>query len=419
MPAMFQPFELFVGLRYTRAKRRNHFISFISMISMLGIALGVMALITVISVMNGFERELRGRILGMTSHASIAGYQAPLADWQKVAEEASTVSPKIIGSAPFIRGEGMLRNRERLSGTMLRGILPAREATVSTVGEHMQVGSLNDLEAGAYRLIMGMEMARSLGLSPGDKVDLMIPQASVTPAGILPRFRRFTLAGIFEVGMYEYDRGLVLIHLDDAATLYRMGSDVSGVRLQLTDLFEAPRVTRELMAGLDESYYVSDWTRQHANFFRAIRTEKTVMFIILSLIVAVAAFNIVSTLVMMVTDKQSDIAIMRTFGASPRSILGIFMVQGALIGVIGTLIGVAGGVLLAVNVESIVPLIEGLVGQDLLSAEVYYINELKAEVHLEDVLSIGFMSLFLSFVSTLYPAWRAGRVQPVEALRYE
>jgi lipoprotein-releasing system permease protein len=302
---------------------------------------------------------------------------------------------------------------------MLRGILPAHEASVSTVGEHMQAGQLSDLEAGAYRLIMGMEMARSLGLSPGDKVDLMIPQASVTPAGILPRFRRFTLSGIFEVGMYEYDRGLVLIHLDDAATLYRMGSDVSGVRLQLTDLFEAPRVTRALMAGMDESYYVSDWTRQHANFFRAIRTEKTVMFIILSLIVAVAAFNIVSTLVMVVTDKQSDIAIMRTFGASPRSILGIFMVQGALIGVIGTALGVAGGVLLAVNVEAIVPLIEGLVGQDLLSAEVYYINELKAEVHLNDVISIGFMSLFLSFISTLYPAWRAGRVQPVEALRYE
>ncbi len=416
---MFQPFELFVGLRYTRAKRRNHFISFISMISMVGIALGVMALITVISVMNGFERELRERILGMTSHASIAGYQAPLQDWEDVAAKATAISPQIVGSAPFIRGEGMLRNRERLSGTMLRGILPAHEASVSTVGEHMQAGQLSDLEAGAYRLIMGMEMARSLGLSPGDKVDLMIPQASVTPAGILPRFRRFTLSGIFEVGMYEYDRGLVLIHLDDAATLYRMGSDVSGVRLQLTDLFEAPRVTRALMAGMDESYYVSDWTRQHANFFRAIRTEKTVMFIILSLIVAVAAFNIVSTLVMVVTDKQSDIAIMRTFGASPRSILGIFMVQGALIGVIGTALGVAGGVLLAVNVEAIVPLIEGLVGQDLLSAEVYYINELKAEVHLNDVISIGFMSLFLSFISTLYPAWRAGRVQPVEALRYE
>ena len=416
---MFQPFELFVGLRYTRAKRRNHFISFISMISMLGIALGVTALITVISVMNGFELELRGRILGMTSHATISGYQAPLQNWQEVAERATELSDEIVASAPFIRGEGMLRKGDRLSGTMLRGVLPELEAGVSTVGEHMTVGSLDDLEAGAYRIIMGMEMARSLGLSPGDKVDLMIPQASVTPAGILPRFRRFTLAGIFEVGMYEYDRGLVLMHIDDAAALYRMAADVTGLRLRVSDLFKAPAVSRQLMVGLDESYYVSDWTLQHANFFRAIRTEKTVMFIILSLIVAVAAFNIVSTLVMVVTDKQADIAILRTFGASPRSILAIFMVQGALIGIIGTLLGVAGGILLAVNVESIVPMIERLVGQDLLSAEVYYINELKAQVHLIDVAKIGLMSLFLSFFSTLYPAWRAGRVQPAEALRYE
>ncbi len=416
---MFQPFELFVGLRYTRAKRRNHFISFISMTSMLGIALGVTALITVISVMNGFERELRGRILGMTSHASISGYQAPLQDWQNVALRAAELSQDIIATAPFIRGEGMLRNRDRLSGTMLRGVLPDFESQVSTVGEHMQVGSLDDLQAGEYRMLMGLEMARSLGLSPGDKVDLMIPQASVTPAGILPRFRRFTLAGIFEVGMYEYDRGLVLIHLEDAAALYRMGSEVTGLRLRLNDLFQAPSVSRQLMVGLDESYYVSDWTLQHANFFRAIRTEKTVMFIILSLIVAVAAFNIVSTLVMVVTDKQADIAIMRTFGASSRSILGIFMVQGIVIGVIGTILGVGGGVLLSVNVEAIVPMIERLVGQDLLSAEVYYINELKAEVHAKDVIYITLMSLTLSFFSTLYPAWRAGRVQPAEALRYE
>ncbi|MDX1497983.1 MAG: lipoprotein-releasing ABC transporter permease subunit, partial [Salinisphaeraceae bacterium] len=325
----------------------------------------------------------------------------------------------IVATAPFIRGEGMLRSGERLSGTLIRGVLPETEAQVSTVGEHMRFGALGDLEPGSYRMLMGLELARSLGLSPGDKVDLMIPQASVTPAGILPRFRRFTLAGVFEVGMYEYDRGMVLVHLQDAAALYRMGDAVTGLRLRLADLFQAPSVSRQLMVNLDESYYISDWTRQHANFFRAIRTEKTVMFIILSLIVAVAAFNIVSTLVMVVTDKQADIAILRTQGASPGSILSIFMVQGALIGIIGTLLGVVGGVLLAVNVESIVPWIEGLVGQDLLSAEVYYINELKGEVHPEDVVFIGFVSLLLSFLSTLYPAWRAAKVQPAEALRYE
>lgn len=416
---MFQPFELFVGLRYTRAKRRNHFISFISMISMLGIALGVTALITVISVMNGFELELRGRILGMTSHASVSGYQSPLEDWQSVASQVASISPEVIASAPYIRGEGMLRNRDRLSGTMLHGVLPELEVRVSTVGEHMKHGALDDLRAGEFNMLMGVEIARSLGLSPGDKVDLMIPQASLTPAGILPRFRRFTLAGVFEVGMYEYDRGLVLIHMQDAAALYRMGQSVSGLRLKLTDLFQAPSVTRQLMVEMDTSFYISDWTRQHANFFRAIRTEKIVMFIILSLIVAVAAFNIVSTLVMVVTDKQADIAILRTFGVSPRSILSIFVVQGALIGVIGTLLGVVGGILLAINVEAIVPWIESLVGHDLLSAEVYYINELKAVVNVDDVIVVAFVSLLLSFISTLYPAWRAARVEPAEALRYE
>lgn len=418
MPGMFQPYELFVGLRYTRAKRRNHFISFISLISMFGIALGVAALITVLSVMNGFERELRGRILGMTSHATVSGYQQPLSDWQQVAKRVEA-SGQVVATAPFIRGEGMLRNAERLSGTLLRGVLPEYESRVSTVGEHMRFGALEDLQPGSYKLLMGVEMARNLGLSPGDKLDLMIPQASVTPAGILPRFRRFTLAGVFEVGMYEYDRGLVLIHLADAAALYRMGPDVSGLRLRLDDLFAAQTVSRQLAVELGEDYYVSDWTRQHANFFRAIRTEKTVMFIILSLIVAVAAFNIVSTLVMVVTDKQSDIAILRTFGASPRSILAIFMVQGALIGLIGTLLGVLGGLMLAINVETIVPWLESLAGHDLLSAEVYYISELKGEVHVDDVILIAGISLVLSFLSTLYPAWRAAAVQPAEALRYE
>ncbi len=419
MPAMFQPYELFVGLRYTRAKRRNHFISFISMVSMAGIALGVTALITVLSVMNGFETELRERILGMASHVSVSGFSRSLYNWPDVIEAGKALDEHIIAAAPYVEGEGMLKQGKRLSGTMIRGVIPDKEVTVSDVGEHFIEGSLNELQAGEFRLLLGSELARSLGVANGDKIDLMIPQVSVSPAGLLPRFRRFTVAGIFEVGMYEYDRGLVIIHMEDAAALYRMGEGVTGVRFKLDDVYLARQTTRYLSADLPAEYYVTDWTRQHANFFRAIRTEKIVMFIILSLIVAVAAFNIVSTLVMVVTDKQADIAIMRTLGASPLSVMTMFIVQGSLIGVIGTILGVIGGVLLAVNVENIVPLLESLVGQDLLSQDVYYINELKGQVNTPDVINIGLMSLFLSLISTLYPAWRASAVQPAEALRYE
>ncbi len=419
MPPMFQPFELFVGLRYTRAKRRNHFISFISLISMAGIALGVTALITVLSVMNGFEKELRTRILGMASHVSVSGFAAPLSNWQDVLEEGQQLDKHVLAAAPYIQGEGMLKLGKRLSGTMIRGVLPDYEARVSDVGEHFIDGGLDQLVPGEFRILLGAELARSLGVQPGDKIDLMIPQATVSPAGLLPRFRRFTLAGVFEVGMYEYDRGLVIVHLEDAAALYRMGDTVTGVRFKLDDVYQARNVSRRLSAELPPEIHVTDWTRQHANFFRAIRTEKTVMFIILSLIVAVAAFNIVSTLVMVVTDKQADIAILRTLGSSPGSILSMFIVQGSLIGVVGTFFGVIGGVLLAINVENIVPFVESLVGQDLLSADVYYINELKGEVDYLDVFKIGCMSLLLSLLSTLYPAWRAARVQPAEALRYE
>jgi lipoprotein-releasing system permease protein len=415
---MRNPFELFAGLRYTRAKRRNHFISFISGASILGIAVGVTALITVLSVMNGFERELRVRILGMASHATISGADGPLQDWPSAAVAAEQ-HPRVIGVAPYIEGEGMLRVGNALSGALLRGVLPDRERRVSTLHQSQIAGRFEDLESGTFRIVLGVELARLLGVSVGDSVDLMIPQASVTPAGVLPRFRRFTVAAVFEVGMYEFDRGMVFVHLDDAQALLRMGEGVTGVRLKLDDLFMAPRVSRELAADLPGFYYVSDWTRSHANFFRAVATEKTVMFIILSLIVGVAAFNIVSTLVMVVQDKQADIAILRTLGATPRSVMLIFMVQGCLIGVFGTLLGLAGGIGLALNVENIVPLIERLLDQPVLAPDVYYISDLPSELKRSDVIKIGALSLSLGVLSTLYPAWRASKVQPAEALRYE
>lgn len=415
---MRNPYELYAGLRYTRAKRRNHFISFISLASMLGIAIGVTALITVLSVMNGFERELRVRILGMASHATISALRGGLEDWPTVGRLAAK-NPQIEALAPYIEGEGMLRQGTDLSGTLLRGVLPEEEAKVSEIAQHMKVGKLTDLVAGEYRIVIGKELASALAVDIGDKVDLMIPQASVTPAGVLPRFRRFTVAGVFEVGMYEFDRGLVLIHLADAQALYRMGSEVTGVRLKLHDLYQAPQVSRELAMQLPGIYYVSDWTRQHSNFFRAVRTEKMVMFIILSLIVGVAAFNIVSTLVMVVQDKQADIAILRTLGARPGSIMAIFMVQGSIIGIVGTLLGVAGGVALALNVPVLVPLLEQLMGQQFLAPDVYYISDLPSELKWDDVSRIAGLSLALGLLSTLYPAWRASRTQPAEALRYE
>lgn len=415
---MFRPLEAYIGLRYVRAKRRNHFISFISFASIVGIALGVWALITVLSVMNGFEKELRERILGMAAHATVEGIGSPLRDWRAVAQ-AAREHPRVIGAAPYVSGQALLNHGAQNTGVLVRGIDPQREPEVSEIAGKMISGDLASLAPRSYNLILGAELAARLRVVRGDKVTVIIPEATVTPAGVVPRFKRFTVAGIFEVGMRDFDSGLALMHIDDAALLYRMGEAVSGVRLKLDDLFDAPAVARELVQNLPGSYIVDDWTRQQANLFSAIRMEKRMMFIVLSLIVAVAAFNLVSTLVMVVTDKQADIAILRTLGATPASIMGVFIVQGAVIGTIGLVLGVVAGIPTALNVESIVTTIEGWLGVDFLSPDIYYISTLKGDLQNMDVAIVCTVSLLLTLVATLYPAWRASRTQPAEALRYE
>ena len=411
-------YEFLVGLRYTRAKRRNHFISFISAMSMAGIALGVAALIVVLSVMNGFQKELRARILGVASHVQISGASNQLGDWQAVAQLALQ-DVRVVAAAPYVNAQAMLAVGQAVRGSVVRGILPEREAQVAELGLHMRAGTLEALKPGAFGIVLGSELARALGVLTGDKVALIAPQGLVTPAGMIPRLKQFTVVGLFEVGMFEYDSGLALVHLEDAQKLYQMGGAVSGVRLRLGDLFEARAVARELMGKYSSDLYATDWTRSHANFFRAVEIEKRVMFIILLLIVAVAAFNIVSTLVMLVTDKQPDIAILRTLGAAPGSIMQIFMVQGALIGVIGTVAGVLLGMLIGFNVDTVVPAMEQLLGFKFLAKDIYYISDLPSDVQLGDVTTIGVVSLVLSFIATLYPSWRASRTNPAEALRYE
>ncbi|HTO42969.1 MAG TPA: lipoprotein-releasing ABC transporter permease subunit [Burkholderiales bacterium] len=412
------PYELLVGLRYTRAKRRNHFISFISIASMIGIAIGVMALIVVLSVMNGFQKELRARILGVASHIQISGVDGRLAGWQEVARQASA-DPDVVAAAPYVSAQGLLANRQNVQGALVRGIVPELEDQVADIGQHMRRGRLSDLRAGEFGMVLGSELAHAVGARVGEKVVLIAPQGQVTPAGILPRIKQFTVVGVFEVGMYEYDAGLALINLADAQKLYRLDDEVSGVRLKLKDLFDAPEVARRLSRALHGDLYVTDWTRSHANFFRAVQIEKNVMFIILTLIVAVAAFNLVSTLVMAVTDKRADIAILRTLGATPFSIIKIFVVQGSLIGVIGTALGVVGGIAIALNVDVVVPAIEKLFRVQFLAKDVYYISELPSDLQVRDVVTVALMSLLLSLLATLYPSWRASRVNPAEALRYE
>lgn len=410
---------LLIGLRYTRAKRKNHFISFISLISMGGIAIGVMTVIVVIGVMNGFNKEFQDRMLSTVSHATISAFEGEhLNDWQQ-AINTVTRHPEVVGAAPYIRTEGMLQGL-KTEGTLIQGILPGNEVEVTEFQNNMRYGELEDLQAGEFNIILGIDLAAHLGVGPGDKVTLYVPEFRTTAVGITPRLKRFTVSGIFEVGMYEYDFKLALIHLNDAATLLRLPPGAAeGVRIKVTDLMQAPRIVRELGPRLDGFYRIRDWTQEHVNFFKATKTERTVMFIILSMIVAVAAFNILSTLVMLVTEKQSDVAILRTLGLSGGQVMGVFMVTGTLIGFIGTAIGTVAGLLFAVNINSIIKTLEGWFNTEFMAKDVYYITEISADLHVADVVTIVTIAFSLSVIATLYPAWRASRVQPAEALRYE
>ena len=414
---MFRPLEVFIGLRYTRAKRRNHFISFISLVSILGIAVGVTALITVISVMNGFDKELKDRILGMVSHATIAGVDETVRDWPDALKRAQE-NPHVLGAAPYVEREAMLQG-ERNAAAMIRGVMPDIEPRVSEIDKRMVAGKLSDLTPGGFGIVLGKELAMMLGgLRVGDRVTVFAPEFSVTPIGVLPRIKPFTIVGIFEAGMQEYDSGLAVVHMQDAETLYRLNGP-TGIRLRLDDMFQAYAVGRSLADELGQMYRITDWMQGHNNFFKAVAMEKKVMFLILSLIVAVAAFNLVSTLVMLVTDKQADIAILRTLGQSPRSVMGTFMVQGVLVGTLGIAMGVLFGVLLALNVESIVKWIEHTFHVSFLSPDVYYISELPSDLHWSDVGWITMTAFVFCVFATLYPAWRAARTEPAAALRYE
>ena len=413
---MFRPLELFIGLRYTRAKRRNHFISFISLVSMLGIAVGVTALITVISVMNGFEQKLTDRILGMVADATISGVGEGVHNWQ-AAVKTAYANPHVRGAAPYVEKVALLQGM-RATGAMVRGVLPDEEGKVSELGAKMTKGRLEALTPGGFGIVLGDELAMQLGVGVGDKVTVYTPDVSVTPVGALPRFKRCTVVGIFSVGFQEYDDGLAVMNMDDAEHLFRLDAP-TGIRLKLDDKFRAWEIGDDLAQHLGQFYRVRDWREGHANFFSAVSMEKKVMFIILSLIVAVAAFNLVSTLVMLVQDKQADIAILRTLGISPRSVMGVFMVQGVIVGLFGILLGLLGGVLLATNLPALVKWIEHVFHVEFLSPDIYYISEVPSDMHWSDVGWIAGIAFVFCLLATIYPAWRAARTQPAAALRYE
>ncbi len=411
-------FEYWIGGRYVRSRSKNSFVSLISAISMLGIAVAVSVLIIVLSVVNGFERELKDRLLAMSSHASIEGADGRLANWDDLSKFAAGDS-RVVAAAPYITGQALMVFGEHISGTELRGISPEQEVEVSGVAGLMTEGELSTLSPGAFHIVLGVELARHLEVDIGDRVTVTLPTGTVTPAGVLLRTKRFTVSGFYRVGMYEFDRRLAYINLDDAQKLYRRKDSVTGVRLAVADIFDAPQIVRDVAVAYGEYVLINDWTKRNVNFFRSIQITKSILFVILLLVVAVAAFNIVSTLVMVVKDKQSDIAILRTVGATPASIVRIFMTQGTVIGVVGTFAGVALGVLMATNLESIVGFLESVFGIKFLAADVYFISDLPSELRLGDVIRISAIALVLALISTLYPAWMAARTAPAEALRYE
>ena len=405
-----------IGLRYTSVKRRNHFISFISLTSMIGLIIGVALLITVLSVMNGFDRELQQRILGMVPHAVIKPYST-MTDWKQLVDQVMT-HPEVEAAAPFINAQGMVTRNGVVHGVQLNGILPEEEKNVSIIAKHMVRGKLSDLKSGEFGIIIGELLAYQLNLNMGDKVTVVLPEASLTPAGVFPRLKRFTIKGIFKVGA-DLDSSLTLIHMDDAAKILRIKGSVHGVRLKMHNLFDAPKVSQQIAMSLDKRFYSIDWTRTHGNLFQAIRMEKTMIGLLLMVIVAVAAFNIISTLVMVVTDKKSDIAILRTMGATPGAIMQIFIVQGAYIGVVGTFVGTALGVVLSLNISALIKGLEHLLHTQFLNPDVYFISDLPSQLNLQDVIIVSSTALIMSLLATLYPAWRASKVEPAEALRYE
>lgn len=415
---MASRFELWIGRRYVRSRSGNRFVSMISAISMLGIAIAVAVLIVVLSVVNGFEQELRLRLLAMSAHATIESPEGELRDWREKRRQADGHSG-VVAAAPYVGGQGLLIFEDRLSGAELRGIDPDLEDTVSGVDDLMTAGSMTSLAAGSFGMVLGVALAEHLGAEVGDKVTVTLAEGIVTPFGVEPTRKRFTVTGIYRVGMYEFDRRLAFVNMDDAQRLYRLGDAVSGIRLAVSDIYRAPEIARDVALALGEPVLVGDWTRRHVTFFRSIQVTKSILFVILLMVIAVAAFNIVSTLVMVVKEKQADIAILRTVGARPSSILGIFVTQGTIIGLAGTLAGLLAGVLIASNLETVVTFMESSFGIKFLAADVYFISDLPADVRTSDLVKICAIAFVLALLATVYPAWRGARTLPAEALRYE
>ncbi len=411
-------YEWIIGTRYLRSTHRRGFVSFVALMSVLGLMLGVATLIVVLSVMNGFERELRSRILSVTSHAMLMGLDGALEDWRE-ARRAALEQPGVVAAVPYIEAQAMLASGRQMTGATIRGVLPEMEREATGLAQRLTSGELTDLEAGRYRIILGSALAAELGVKVGDSIVLIAPEGTATPSGIVPRMRRFTVTGLFESGMYEFDRGLALTHMEDAAKVYRLGDRATGIRLALEDPLRAPTTVRELAIALGGGFYVSDWTRNHANFFRSIEITKSMMFVILLMIVAVAAFNIVATLVMIVKEKQTDIAILRTLGAGPSNVLATFAIQGVMIGLAGTALGAALGIALSRNLQTLVGALEKMLGTQFLDARVYYMSDLPAYVEGVDVLQVCGVAFLLCALATLYPAWRAARTAPAEALRHD